>query len=70
MIFPLHLLLNKTNGFFEEINGNKYLTLVSSDESKGKIINYEELWIKIRDLIRSVTKKSNNYDEKICKNKV
>ena len=28
---------------------------------------YEELWIRIRDLIRSVTKKSDDYDEKYIK---
>ena len=28
---------------------------------------YEELWIKIRDLIRSITEKSDNYDEKYMK---
>ena len=48
------------NGYFEEINGNNYLTLVSED----KIKNHKELWIKIRDLIRSVSKKSEDYDEK------
>ena len=45
------------NGYFEEINGNKYLTLVPTNESKEKFKKYEELWIKISDLIRSVTKK-------------
>ena len=57
-------MLNKLNGYFEEINGNKYLTLVPTNESKEKIQKYEELWIKIRDLLRSVTKKSDDYDEK------
>ena len=39
--------------------------LVSADESKEKIKKYEELWIRIKDLIRSVTKNSddNDYDE-------
>ena len=55
------------NGYFEEINGNKYLALVPSNESKEKIKKYEELWIKIRDLIRSVTKKSDDYDKKYIK---
>ena len=44
---PLYLMFNKMgtlNGCFQEINENKYLE------------KYEELWIKIRDLIRSVTK--------------
>ena len=51
----LYLIFNKVNGYFEEINGNKYLMLVPTIDSKEKIKNYEELWIKIRDLIRSIT---------------
>ena len=61
---PLYLIFNKTNGYFEEINGNRYLTLVPTDESKDKIKKYEELEVKIRDLIKSVTKKSDDYDKK------
>ena len=53
------------NGYFEEINGNKYLTLVPTNENKEK--KYEELWSKIRDLIRSITKNSDDYDEKYMK---
>ena len=34
---PLYLMLNRMNGYFEEINVNKYLTLVSTNESKEKI---------------------------------
>ena len=34
---------------------------------KKKLKKYEELWIKLRDLIRSVTKKSDDYDEKYIK---
>ena len=29
-----YLIFGKVNGYFEEINGNKYLTLVSTNESK------------------------------------
>ena len=50
------------NGCFEEINGNKYLTLVPTNESKEKIKKHEELRIKIRDLIRSITRNSDDYD--------
>ena len=32
-----------------EITGNKYLTLVSTNESKEKIKKYEEMWSKIRE---------------------
>ena len=30
-------MFNKINGYFEEINENKYLTLVSTNESKENI---------------------------------
>ena len=60
-------MLNKINGYFEEINGSKYLTLVLSNESKDKIKNYEEMWNKIRDSIRYVTKRSDDSDEKYIK---
>ena len=61
---PLYLIFNKVN---EETNGNKYLRLVPTNESKEKINKYEELWIKIRDLIRSVTKSSDDYGENYMK---
>ena len=60
-------MLNNMNGYFK-INENKYLTLVPTNESKEKIKKYKELWIKIRNLIISVTKKSDDYDESIYKN--
>ena len=40
---PLYLIFNKVNGYFEEINGNKYLTLVATNESKEKVKKFEEL---------------------------
>ena len=67
---PLYLIFNKVNGYFEEINKSKYLTLVPTNETKEKIKKYEELWSKIRDLIRSITKNSNDYDEKYMKIKL
>ena len=48
----LYLIFSNVNGYFEEINKNKYLTLVPTNESKGKIKKYEELRIKIKNLIR------------------
>ena len=63
----IYLIFNKANGYFEKISGNKYLTLVPTNESKEKIKKYEELWSKIRYLISSVTKKSDEYDEKYMK---
>ena len=39
----------------EESNGN--------NASKDTLKRFEELWYKIRDLIRSITNNSDNYDE-------
>ena len=61
---PLYLVFNKVNEYFEEINGNKYLMVAPTNESKENIKKYEELRIKIRYLINSVTEKSNDYDKK------
>ena len=32
----LYLISNKVNGYFEEISGNKYLTLIPTNERKEK----------------------------------
>ena len=55
------------NGYFEKINGNKYLMLVATNQSTEKIKKYEELWSKIKDIIRSLTKNADDYDEKYMK---
>ena len=55
------------SGYFEEINGNKYLTLVSTNESKEETKQYEELSNKIKNLIRPKTKNVDDYDEKYMK---
>ena len=62
-VSPLHLIFIYVNGYFEENNGNKYLTLVPTNESKEKIKKCEEIWIKIRDLIRPMTKHSDDVDK-------
>ena len=67
---PLYLIFNKVNGYFEEINERKYFTLVLTNESKDKIKRYEELWSKMKDLIRLVIKNSDGYHKKIYENQI
>ena len=55
------------NGYFEEFNENEYLTLVPTNKNIDTIRKYEELWSKIRDLIRSITKNLDDYDKKYMK---
>ena len=64
---PLYFIINKVTGYFEEINGNEYLALVSTNESKEKIKKYEELLSKIKELIKSITKNLEICDESYMK---
>ena len=59
-----YLIFDQMNVYFELINGIKQLTPVSINESKEKIKKNEERWINTRDLVRSVTKNLDDYDEK------
>ena len=40
------------------------------NESKEKTKKYGERWIKTRDLIRSITKSSDNYDKTLYENQI
>ena len=40
---PLYFIMNKINVYIEVYNGTKYLTLVSTDEIKDTLKNFEEL---------------------------
>ena len=62
---PSYISINKINGYIEESNGNKKSTPVFTDESKAILKKHEELWNKIRDLLRSITNNSNEYNKVI-----
>ena len=60
----LYLIIDKINGYNEENNGKKYLTLAPTDTLK----TFKELWSKIRVFFISVTNcfhnsKLNNWDD-------
>ena len=40
---PLYLIIDKINGYIKESNGNKYLTLIPTAESKDTQKKYEKL---------------------------
>ena len=46
---------------------SKYLTLVATNESKENIKKYKDMLIKIKSLIRSITKDWKEYDENYIK---
>ena len=63
----LYLIIDRINWYIEESNEDTYLMLVFTDESKDSLKKYEKLWSKIGDLIRTITTKSDDYDEKYIK---
>ena len=54
-------------GYFPQINENKYLTLVPTNKSKELMKKYEKLLSKSRNLIKSISKNSDDHDEKYMK---
>ena len=63
-VSPLYLIIHKINRYIEESKWNKYLTLAPNDESKDTLKQPEELWAKVRDLIKSKAKNADDKDEK------
>ena len=55
------LIINEINWCIEESNDNKCLLLGPADKAKT-LAKYAELWNKVRDVIRSMTNNSDNYD--------
>ena len=64
---PLYFIIDKTERYIEESNGNLYLTLVSTDKNKGIFKSYTELWDKIKDMTRSITNTSGGYGKTYVK---
>ena len=63
----LYLIIDRINWYIEESNEDTYLMLVFTDESKDSLKKYEKLWSKIGDLIRTITTKSDDCNEKYIK---
>ena len=65
----IYRIIDEIDGYIEESNRNNYLTLVPTYESKDTLKNYKEMWIKMRNLTRSIINNSDNYDGKYMKTK-
>ena len=64
---PLYLIINEVNGYFEEISGNKYIVLVSTDKNKEVLTKYTELWDEIRNSIENINNMSGEYGKDFMK---
>ena len=65
---PLYLLINHTNGYIEEKNGNKYLIFNSTDENKKVLKKYADVWNRIKNKIKTINDiRENDYEKDYTK---
>ena len=60
---PLYLIINNANEYINESKENKYLTLVTTEESKDKLNEYENIKAKIKDLRFVFPENNKNYSQ-------
>ena len=51
---PLYLVISEVDGYFEEKNGNEYLTFNSADKNKEVLGKYTKLWNRIKNEIETI----------------
>ena len=61
IVNPLYLIINEVDGYVEDIDGSKYLTLVSTDKNKEVLTKYTELWNGIKNSFEIINNKSDEY---------
>ena len=64
------MIIGEVDRYFEEINGNKYLTLVSTDKNKEVLRKYIELKYnknRIKNSIKKINNESGAYGKDIMK---
>ena len=64
---PFYLIINEVDGCIKEINGSKYLTLVSTDKNKEVLTKYTELWDEIKNSAEKMNNKSGEYGKDLMK---
>ena len=65
---PLHLLVNHTNGYIEEKNGNKYLIFDSTDKNNELLKKYKDVWSGIKNKIKTVSSGEYDYEKRLHEN--
>ena len=63
----LYLLVNHTNKFIEQKNGNKYLIFDSTDENKELLKIYNDVWNGIKNKIEEVSSGECDYEKDYIK---
>ena len=45
-------MINRISGYFEEINGDKYLSITDTDKNSEVLKKYKKVWNGIKDILR------------------
>ena len=65
---PLYLKINYASGYIKEKNGNKYLIFDDSvDENKEVLKKYADVWNGIKNKIKAINGKENDYEKDYMK---
>ena len=62
-----YFVTDKIDGFIEENDENKYLTLVCNYKNKEVLTKYTELWNKIKSLMEKINDKPGEYEKRFIK---
>ena len=64
----MYFIIGEADGYFEEKNGNKYLTFASTDKKKEVLTKYTKLWNEIKYLIKTINGgEAGQYEEDFIK---
>ena len=64
---PMYLLVNHTNGFIKQENGNEYLIFDSTDQNKDLLKIYNDVWNGIKNKIEEVSSGECDYEKDYIK---
>ena len=61
-------MINRTDGYIEEKNGDKYLNISNTDRNSEVLKKYSEVWNGIKDCIRKINNSDlGEYDKDFMK---
>ena len=63
----MHLRKDYASGYIEEKGVNKYLVFDSTDENKGLLKKYNDIWNGIRDKIKDISSGECDYEKDYMK---
>ena len=64
---PLYMMINRTDGFIGEKDGNKYLNIADTGRNSEVLKKCSEVWNGIKDFIKKINDNDGEYDKDFMK---